>query len=304
MKSISRIPRLGHPERRTAFTLIELLSVLGVLLLLAITLCPALAGAQAKSRAVQCLANIGQIMRAVTLYTGDNSDFFPPNPDDSNLTPGHNWCPGDAGPASAEEFNPDVLADPTRCLVAPYLGANVALFRCTSDPRVGLYRGTDPARQGTLVPAARTISMSQAVGTLCRGYDSSGTHWGKPSLSVNGPWLDSQHAHRRNSPWRTYGRTSEAVLPAPADLWVIIEEDPSSMNDGGFGFGMIIEQWLDWPATAHDFGGSLAFADGHASFHRWTDVRTRVLSGNRSVLNVPGSQDWRWLRQHTSARAY
>jgi prepilin-type processing-associated H-X9-DG protein len=303
MKSITSISKSDHPAR-AAFTLIELLAVLGMLALLAITLFPAHAAANAKSRAIQCLANLGQVMRAVTLYTGDNAGFYPPNPDDGNLIPGHNWCPGWAGPDGSEEFNPDILADPTRCLVYPYLGTDVSLFRCPSDPRVGIYRGTDPARQGTRVSAARTISMNQAVGTICPSFDSGGGHAGKPTLSVNGPWLDNQASHRRNRPWRTYGRTSEVVAPAPARLWVIIEEDPYSVNDASFGFGMNSAQWVDYPGTAHDLGGGMAFADGHAEFHKWMDNRTRVISGNLlSLMSVPGSKDWLWLSQRTSARA-
>ena len=39
---------------------------------------------------------------------------------------------------------------------------------------MGLYQGTDPALIGQIVPAARTFSMSQAVGTIDPGYDATG----------------------------------------------------------------------------------------------------------------------------------
>jgi hypothetical protein len=52
--------------------------------------------------------------------------------------------------------------------------------------------------------------MNAAVGTVDPAFSSGGSgHSGKPTLSVDGPWLDNKHSHRRNSPWRTYGRTAE-----------------------------------------------------------------------------------------------
>ena len=67
-----------------------------------------------------------------------------------------------------------------------------------------------------MVPAARTGSMNQAVGTICPAFDSGGGHGGKPTWSVNGPWLDNQHSHHRNAPWRTYGKASEFQMPGAA----------------------------------------------------------------------------------------
>ena len=145
--------------------------------------------------------------------------------------------------------------------------------------------------------------MNGAIGTICPVFDSPGGHSGKPTLSVNGPWLDNMHSHHRNRPWRTFGKTSEVIAPLPAELCVLTEEDPSSLNDGTFSLGMNTAEWIDWPGTLHDFGGVLAFADGHTELHRWMDVRTRVISGNIARLTVPGSKDWLWLSQRISARA-
>lgn len=292
-------PRPSNP----AFSLTELLVVLSLLALLFLTLIPARASVGFRSSSLQCLDNLRQLMDAIMLYTADNHDLFPPNPDDGTTVLGHNWCPGQAGRGGAQEFNPDVLADPYRCLITDYINRNVELFRCSADTRTGLYSGGDPAKRGATVPAARSITMNGAVGTICSGFNSFGGHSGRPDLSVNGPWLNNTHSHIRNSPWRTYGKVSETLVPGPAQLFVLMEEDAYSINDASFCFGMNIAEWIDWPSTRHGMAAAIAFADGRAELHKWVDPTTEVIGGSVSRKAVPGSPDWQWLREHTSARA-
>src|SRR5271154_1850553 len=183
------------------FTLIELLVVIAIIAILAAMLLPVLSRAKQRAQGALCLSRGKQMMLAVMLYTSENNEFFPPNPDDGNTLPGYNWCAGRAGIGQPEEFNPDMLKDPTRSLLLTYLGGSVDLFRCPADLRSGKYQGTNPALLGQIVPAARTFSMNQAVGTIDPQYDLTGyggPHSGVPNLSVNGPWLNNQFNHRRN----------------------------------------------------------------------------------------------------------
>ena len=290
-----------------AFTLIELLVVIAIIGILAALLLPVLSQAKQRAQGAICLGGGKQMMLAVLLYADDHGDRFPPNPDDGNTLPGHNWVGGEAGMGGPEEFNPDVLQDPARDLIINYLGKSVAIFRCPADRRQGVYQGGHPSLRGQVVPAARTFSMNQAVGTICAGYDATGSsHDGTPSLSVNGPWLDdSGRQHRRNSPWRTYGRTSEVIAPGPSGLWVLIDEDAHGLNDAAFAVGMQIPGWLDWPGTYHNFGCGFSFADGHSETHHWKDGSTRYgVGGVGSAPSDPGQwHDWSWVTARTSARA-
>ena len=291
--------------RQCAFTLIELLVVIAIIAILAAMLLPVLSRAKGRVQGIACLNNGKQMMTAVILYTGENNEFFPPNPDGGTKDPGYNWCAGKAGIGGADEFNPDLIKDPTCSLLINYLGGNISVFKCPADRRMGPYQGNNPAFVGQIVPAARTFSMNNAVGTIDPGYDAadppgSDTHSGTPNLSVNGLWLNNQYTHRRNKPWRTFGKATDTGAPGPSMLWVLVDEDVKSLNDAALCFGMEQPYWYDSPGSTHNGGCGFAFADGHSETHRWLSGSEK--SSNGAAIDDPADyQDWLWMRARTSA---
>lgn len=63
--------------QRAAFTLVELLVVIGIIAILAALLLPALSHSKAMARRIQCLGNLRQMTVAAHIYTNDNSDSYP-----------------------------------------------------------------------------------------------------------------------------------------------------------------------------------------------------------------------------------
>jgi prepilin-type processing-associated H-X9-DG protein/prepilin-type N-terminal cleavage/methylation domain-containing protein len=73
----SRSP--GRGKRTAAFTLVELLVVIGIVAVLAAILLPAITSASSAARAVQCAANIRQVGQVLSVYAASNRGRFPPN---------------------------------------------------------------------------------------------------------------------------------------------------------------------------------------------------------------------------------
>jgi prepilin-type processing-associated H-X9-DG protein len=82
---------------------------------------------------------------------------------------------------------------------------------------------------------------------------------------------------------------------------MILDEDANSINDAGFAVSCGTPVWIDWPSTAHNNACGFAFADAHSEVHKWIVGTTKVINGNVAQKSVPGSQDWMWASQHTSA---
>ena len=167
----------------------------------------------------------------------------------SNLATAFEWVLGSMG------YNPDVTDHTnlaylqTNCL-APYV-KNPKLYKCPADQSKCL-------EGGSLVPRVRTISMSQAF----RPHDQ------------GAGWTESP-------PWRLYAKTGDMILPAPVNLWVMIDEHPDSVNDAAFAVVMDRQgpnaMWQDGPTILHSGGCGFTFADGHSEIKKWRSADTLKL---------------------------
>lgn len=163
------------PAVAFAFTLVELLVVLGVLALLAAVLLPVFLQARAKAASAACVSNLRQLGLAMTMYAADADGHFPthveegkgPLPDwDAQLLP---------YVKNTEMFH--CPACPVPNLAADYISKGYALNSNIS----GVLDGSRPSVTDAAVRfPASTIS-------LCEVAFISGPNWVKVAMATDGP---------------------------------------------------------------------------------------------------------------------
>jgi len=260
------------------FTLIELLVVIAIIAILAAMLLPVLAKAKTRTQGTYCMNNLRQIMLAWKMYPDDNSGWLVPNED--NATGG--WIRGWLNySGSTDNTNIQYLVNPLYAKLGNYT-KSPKVYRCPAD------RSCTFGRRGD--ERVRSIAMSQAVGPDNNNKDAG-----------RGQWLP-------HPPFRVYTKETSITAPAPALLWVMIDEHPDSINDGGFAVAMpttaAATRWVDVPAKYHNNACGFSFADGHSEIHKW--IRAGAIPavtyvGLSSVINTPSNPDVLWIATRTSA---
>ena len=277
-----RMHRRGRLSGFNGFTLIELLTVIAVIAILAALLLPVLAAARSKGYAISCLSNERQLMLASLVYVGDFNDALPYNlgaaeikklESDSQFW---NW----SSPVMSWELDSDntnsVLL--TQGGIGPYASSAARIYRCPVDSVV-----SDIQAQAGWTARVRSISMNAMVGNA-------------------GQFITSG-ANVNNPDYVQFLKVGQ--IPLPAQIFVLTEEHPDSINDGYFLNKPDSMQWSDLPASYHNGAANLAFADGHLETHRWLFASTKPPARPDAAhlpFPVPAAEraDFDWLMQRTT----
>jgi len=286
------LPGVQPANGSRAFTLTELVVIIGVIALLAATLLPALASTKFRDQLAMCTANCHQWGIAMTTYASDHQGYFPNEPLPSS-SGGNAWDVADRFITDMAQYganNPKIWFCPVRSW--SYAGDNAVVQQNLGHPLNSVtndvaYLFAYASRWPN--PDFEELGGGQSYGGLivnAAGYEP----WIKrpittaglsffPSIYMNG--VNGALNPNRNTPYEWLQKSSDAhaaQMPILTDIMISLfgMHSPGTLNSLGL-------KALA-PGQGHPAGGSqngtiqsdnLAYGDGHVETHQASAIAWR-----------------------------
>ena len=261
-----RTSAFGLRPSLLAFTIIELLVVIAIIALLAALLLPTLAKSKTKAESVTCSKNIQQLTLAWIMYAEDDGDWLVNNHGvRETLARRDTWADNVEDWESSNDNTNLVLLSSS--LLAPYASGSTRIYKCPAD--------REPAPNGQRI---RSMSMNAMVGD--------------PGELTN--YFNARYVQFFKN----------ADVPSPSSIFVFLDEQADTLNDGFFVNRLDDYAWGNVPGSYHGSAANFSFADGHLETHRWVVPATIRPVTRTRIDKFPAAPvtDFEWLKVRTSVK--
>lgn len=267
-----------------AFTLVELLVVIGIIAVLVGVLLPTLNRAREQARQTKCLSNLQQLAIATIGYCNFNKGSFPGQGAKGNNPP-FQWIAWDE--VEANELNPAMPGWIDNSALQPYLGmtgeALREVFRCESDDLT--------SRPRALIPTEiyrYSYSMNQM---LTRPNQYIGLPWAVPNIYPGNKTLKITQVRNSSQKLMFLEEDSKTLTDG---IWAAFLLDMSSGTPQYYSRNPVVgspptpvpsDKYVDMLTDRHSrttdrfnpFGrGNVSFVDGHAELLARQDIGSRA----------------------------
>jgi prepilin-type processing-associated H-X9-DG protein len=95
-----------------------------------------------------------------------------------------------------------------------------------------------------------------------------------------------------------------ADVRGPSSIFVLLDEQADTLNDGFFVNLLDDYAWGNVPGSYHNGGSNFSFADGHLELHRWVVPATVRPVMRKRIDKFPATPvtDFEWLKIRTSVK--